>query len=143
LEKLTLRAESILDGIFSEAIVAVEADDDRLVYHTTWETLAKELRLDAHFVAVGGTGGVADTCRLYRRLHIPVAVVADLDLIADPICSVAFWTAMVNKKITRVVRREGKGGRGSNSPAPAGCRSRHMRGPAQRTCRNADGLAGE
>ena len=83
LEKPTLRAESVLDGIFSEAVVVVEADGDRLVYHTTWETLGKELRLDVHFAAVGGTGGVADTCRLYRTLHIPVVVVADLDLIAD------------------------------------------------------------
>jgi hypothetical protein len=79
--------------------VVVEADGDRLVYHTTWETLAKELRLDAHFVALGGTGSVADTCRLYRTLHIPVAVVADLDLIADPICSVAFWTRWSTSKL--------------------------------------------
>src|SRR5207249_822242 len=32
----------------------------------------------------GGTGGIADTCKLYRTLDIPVAVVADLDLIANP-----------------------------------------------------------
>ncbi len=83
LVKPTLRAETILDGIFSEAIVIVEADGDRVVYHTTWETLAEELRLDIHFAAVGGTGGVADACRLYRTLHIPVVVIADLDLIVD------------------------------------------------------------
>jgi hypothetical protein len=83
LEKPTLRAETVLDGIFSEAVVVVEADGDRLVYATTWETLAKEVRLDVHFAAVGGTGGIADTCRLYQILHIPVAVVADLDLITD------------------------------------------------------------
>ena len=78
LKKPTLRAESILDGIFSESVVIVEADGDRLVYHTTWETLAEELRLDVHFAAVGGLGGVADACRLYRTLHIPVAIIADL-----------------------------------------------------------------
>jgi hypothetical protein len=83
LAKPTLRAETILDGIFSEAIVIVEADGDRLVYHTTWETLAQELRLDVHFAAVGGIGGVADACHLYRILHIPVVVIADLDLLAD------------------------------------------------------------
>jgi hypothetical protein len=51
----------------------------RLVDHTTWETLAQELRLDVHFAAVGGIGGVADACQLYRTLHIPVVVIADLD----------------------------------------------------------------
>ena len=83
LAKPTLRAETILDGIFSEAIVIVEADGDRLVYHTTWETLAQELRLDVHFAAVGGISGVADACQLYRTLHIPVVVIADLDLLRD------------------------------------------------------------
>jgi hypothetical protein len=100
LEKPTLRGESILDGIFSEAVVVVEADGDRLVYNTTWETLAKELRLDIHFAAVGGTGGIADTCRLYRTLHIPVVVVADLDLIADPSLLGRVLDAMVNKQIS-------------------------------------------
>jgi hypothetical protein len=83
LAKPTLRAETILDGIFAEAIVIVEADGDRLVYHTTWETLAQELRLDVHFAAVGGISGVADACQLYRTLHIPVVVIADLDLLRD------------------------------------------------------------
>jgi hypothetical protein len=84
LAKPTLRAEPILDGIFAEAIVIVEADGDRLAYHTTWETLAGELRLDIHFVAVGGTGGIADACQLYRTLDIPVVVIADLDLLTGP-----------------------------------------------------------
>jgi hypothetical protein len=83
LHKPTLRAESVLDGIFSESVVVLEADSDRLVYHTAWETMSSELRLDVHFAAVGGTGGIADICGLYRRLKIPVAVIADLDLVAD------------------------------------------------------------
>jgi hypothetical protein len=82
-EKPTLRAESVLDGIFAQAVVVLEADGDRLVYQTTWETLVNEIRLDIHFAAVGGTGGIADTCRLYKTLRIPVAVVADLDLISN------------------------------------------------------------
>ena len=31
----------------------------------------------------GGVGGIADTCAFYRSLFIPVAVIADLDIITD------------------------------------------------------------
>jgi AAA domain, putative AbiEii toxin, Type IV TA system len=82
--KPTVRAESVLDGIFAQSVVVVEADGDRLVYQTAWETLATDLRLDVHFATVGGTGGIADTCNLYRTLKIPVAVIADLDMLSDP-----------------------------------------------------------
>jgi hypothetical protein len=53
------------------------------VYQSVFETLSNEFGLDVHFTAVGGTGGIADTCRLYRTLKIPVAVIADLDIIVD------------------------------------------------------------
>src|SRR5262249_46915638 len=53
-------------------------------YQTVWESLSTELHLDVHFAAVGGTGGIAETCRLYRALKIPIAVIVDLDIIADP-----------------------------------------------------------
>ncbi len=82
--KPTVRAESVLDGIFAQSVVVLEADGDRLVYQTVWETLASELRLDVHFTTVGGTGGIADTCKLYRTLKIPVGVIADLDIVTDP-----------------------------------------------------------
>lgn len=84
LAKPTVRAESVLDGIFAQSVVVVEADGDRLVYQTVWETLATELRTDIHVATVGGTGGIADTCKLYQTLDIPVAVIADLDMITDP-----------------------------------------------------------
>lgn len=83
LAKPTVRAESVLDGIFAQAVVIVEADGDRTVYQSVWETLDRAERLDIHFATVGGTGGIADTCALYSALRIPVAVVADLDVIAD------------------------------------------------------------
>lgn len=83
LAKPTVRAESVLDGIFAQAVVVLEADGDRTVYQAVWETLGREVRLDIHFATVGGTGGIADTCTLYATLRIPVAVIADLDVISD------------------------------------------------------------
>ena len=83
LSRPTLRAEAVLDGIFAQAVVVVEADGDRLVYQAAWETLHDDFRIDLHFSAVGGTGGIADTCRLYRTLKIPIAVIADLDMLVD------------------------------------------------------------
>jgi hypothetical protein len=81
--KPTVRAESVLDGIFAQGVVVVEADSDRLVYGTAWESMAEEFHQDIHFATVGGTGGIADTCKLYRTLKIPVAVIADLDILTD------------------------------------------------------------
>jgi len=83
LTRPTVRAETVLDGIFSQAVVVLEADGDRTVYQAVYESLADELRLDIHFTAVGGTGGIADTCRVYRTLKIPIAVITDLDIIAE------------------------------------------------------------
>lgn len=83
LEKPTVRAESVLDGIFAQAVVIIEADADRTVYQASWETLQRESRLDIHFATVGGIGGIADTCMLYGALRIPVAVIADLDILSD------------------------------------------------------------
>lgn len=81
IEKPSTKVETILDGLFAEAVTVVESEGDRLVYSTTWERLASEFRHDIHFVSVGGIGGIADTCRLYRNLSIPVCVIADLDLL--------------------------------------------------------------
>ena len=83
LTRPTVRAETVLDGIFAQAVIVLEADGDRTVYQAVYETLAEELRLDVHFTAVGGTGGIADTCRVYRALKIPIAVIADLDILLD------------------------------------------------------------
>lgn len=83
LARPTLRAEAVLDGIFVQAVVVVEADGDRLVYQAVWETMQADFRFDLHFATVGGTGGIADTCGLYRTLRIPIAVIADLDVLVN------------------------------------------------------------
>jgi hypothetical protein len=83
LKKPAVRGEAILDGLFAQAVAIVEADGDRLVYQTIWETLGDEKGLEIHFAPVGGTGGILDACKLYKRLHIPVVVITDLDTVTD------------------------------------------------------------
>lgn len=83
LSRPTLRAEAVLDGIFAQAVLVTEADGDRLVYQAAWETVQADRNIDVHFATVGGTGGIADTARLYRSLRIPIAVVADLDMLVN------------------------------------------------------------
>jgi hypothetical protein len=79
----TVRADTVLDGIFAQAVTVIEADGDRIVYQAAWEVVGESQSLDIHFAAVGGTGGIADTCQFYKVLGIPVAVIADLDLVTD------------------------------------------------------------
>ena len=80
-----VRAETILDGIFADGVTLVESDGDRAVYQAAWESLMHDLgRRDILFIPVGGTGGFADIARFYHTLKIPVAAIADLDLIMDP-----------------------------------------------------------
>ena len=83
LQKPIVRTETIFDGIFANAVTIVEADGDRAVYDAVRESMPKDSNLDMLFIPVGGTGGIADTAALYRALRIPVAVMADLDLIMD------------------------------------------------------------
>lgn len=83
MRKPTVRAETVLDGIFSQAVAIVEADGDRIVYQTAWDKVGAELNFDIHFATVGGLGGIADTCGLYKVLGIPVSVIADLDVVSD------------------------------------------------------------
>ncbi len=111
MKKPTVRAETVLDGIFSQAVTIVEGDGDRIVYQSTWETVGEKRNFDIHFTTVGGTGGIADTCQLYRILGIPVAVVADLDVITDidkmkqilnNICTDASRASELLAKVTRI-----------------------------------------
>ncbi len=83
IEKPSTKAESVLDGLFAEAVTVVESEGDRLIYGTVWDKIASEFRHDIHFVSVGGLGGIADPCALYKNLKIPVCVAADLDVIRE------------------------------------------------------------
>lgn len=83
IDKPSTRSESVLDGLFAEAVTVVESEGDRLVYNSTWEKVSAEFSHDVHFVSVGGLGGIADPCSLYKTLKIPVCVAADLDVIRE------------------------------------------------------------
>lgn len=83
MKKPNVRAETVLDGIFSQAVTIVEGDGDRIVYQAAWEKVGADRNFDIHFTSVGGTGGIADTCNMYKILGIPVAVITDLDVIID------------------------------------------------------------
>jgi hypothetical protein len=109
LRRPNLRAEAVLDGIFAQAVVVVEADGDRLVYQAVYETVADRYQLDVHFAAVGGTGGLANTCTLYRTLRIPVVVIADLDIVTDPDNKLGkVLSALGVAQTGELVRRAGK-----------------------------------
>ncbi|HEY8747794.1 MAG TPA: AAA family ATPase [Tepidisphaeraceae bacterium] len=85
MDRPIIRAETILDGIFADGVALVEADGDRAVYQASWESVTKgRPHRDVLFIPVGGTGGFAEIAAFYRRLKIPVAVIADLDLLTDP-----------------------------------------------------------
>ncbi len=83
-ERPSTKSESILDGIFAEAVTIVESEGDRIVYSAARDNVADEFAHDVHFVSVGGLGGIAPTCQLYKSLRIPQTVIADLDLILKP-----------------------------------------------------------
>ncbi len=83
IERPSTKAEAILDGVFAEAVTIVESEGDRIVYSATRENVVDDFRHDVHFVSVGGIGGIASTCRLYRELRIPQTVIADLDLVLN------------------------------------------------------------
>jgi Overcoming lysogenization defect protein-like, TOPRIM domain len=75
--------EAILDGLFAQAVVIVESEGDREVYQAASEAVKDYAAREVHFVHCGGTGGFLEILRFYRTLNIPVAVIADLDTLAD------------------------------------------------------------
>ncbi|HEV3438663.1 MAG TPA: TOPRIM nucleotidyl transferase/hydrolase domain-containing protein [Gemmata sp.] len=100
IDKPATKIETILDGLFAEAIAVVESEGDRLVYSTTWEKIAADFRHDVHFVSVGGLGGMADTCQLYKNLKIPVCLIADLDLLRELGTFESILTALASSEQT-------------------------------------------
>jgi AAA domain, putative AbiEii toxin, Type IV TA system len=106
LKKPTVRSESVLDGIFSQAVVIVESDTDRTVYQAAWESVSSEFNSEVHFSPVGGIGGIADSVVLYKALKIPVAVIADLDLLTNIDAITRVLSSLVGPDVAAVIIKE-------------------------------------
>jgi hypothetical protein len=78
-----VRAETVLDGVFADGVIVVESDGDRAVYQAALEAARSDGRFDVLFVPVGGHGGIPSIATFYKRLQIPVAVIADLDIVLE------------------------------------------------------------
>jgi hypothetical protein len=83
IKRPSTRTETVLDGIFSQAVAIVEAEGDRAVYQAAWEGIEHAFGREVHFVPVHGTGGISEICKFYRSLSIPVAIIADLDVVTE------------------------------------------------------------
>lgn len=84
-----LRYTSILDGLFSDAVVLVENETDALFYSealSASEKAAEQLRQHnspaISFLGVSGKNNFESTARLLLELKVPVIVIADSDLVA-------------------------------------------------------------
>jgi hypothetical protein len=84
LRRPAARSEVTLEGIFADAVTVVEADTDRVAYQSVLNVSPRASRRDTYFAPVGGVGGMPETARFYRALHVPLAIIADLDLVLDP-----------------------------------------------------------
>ena len=87
-----VRAETVLDGIFADGVIVVEADGDRAVYEAAYDVASNGRGSDVLFTQVSGIDAAHGVVPLYRRLNIPVAVIADIDTVANP------------KKVGRILR---------------------------------------
>jgi hypothetical protein len=78
------RAEATLDGVFARGVIVVESEGDREVYQAACEADPGYPSREVHFVCTGGTGGLAEIASFYATLRVPVAVISDLDILAEP-----------------------------------------------------------
>lgn len=90
LNKPNLKSESALDGIFADCVIIVESDGDRIVYEAALDKLNGSSNFSVHLPISSGSGTIPKLCNMYRELNIPVAVIADLDVIFQEglLCSI-------------------------------------------------------
>ena len=106
-EKPMVRTEAIFDGLFADGVVLVESDGDRAVYQAVWESITQPRQLDLLFVPLNGKGPMADVAGFFKALHIPVAVIPDLDLIKDDGVIPSLLTALsIDEKTATAIQEE-------------------------------------
>ena len=83
--KPLLRSASAVEGIFYAGVVVCEADGDARFYEALLHRLERENKTttpaDLYFVSGAGKGELAPLAEAYKSLNVPVAVVADFDLL--------------------------------------------------------------
>ena len=76
-----LTSSRVLDGLFYEAAVVVEADSDARFYHAA--SVKRSPNLDIHFVNADNKQTVSRVVKLYRDMGIRAAGIVDIDVIND------------------------------------------------------------
>ena len=84
-EKPLLRSSGAIDGLFHKGVVVCEADSDARFYESLLARIdrSKGASSDVHFVHGAGKSELAPLARSYTTLGVPVAVVADFDLLRN------------------------------------------------------------
>lgn len=77
-----LSSSRVLDGLFYEGCVVVEADSDARFYQGVSRSCGDNI--DLHFVNAGSKQTVPRIARIYRKLGLPSASVVDIDVLNDP-----------------------------------------------------------
>jgi len=77
-----LHSSQAINGMFHEAVIVCESDADVRFYEQILSSLNPcSPPFDPYFVHGGGKGALRSLVEAYRRLGIPTAVIADLDLL--------------------------------------------------------------
>lgn len=83
--KPLLRSAAAVDGVFHNGVVVCESDSDSRFYealvHRLEPTGSIQSPADFYFIHGGGKGELATLARVYIDLRVPVAVIADLDIL--------------------------------------------------------------
>lgn len=80
------RYSNILDGLFHEQVVVCESDGDCRFYSATADAIGATETVrppDTMFTYCGGKARLATVIRALRSVNVPVAAVADFDVLSD------------------------------------------------------------
>lgn len=85
LSKPLLRSGAAIDGVFHKGVVITESDSDSRIYEALVKRLENQRIIngptDLYFIHGTGKGELAPLAAVYTRLKVPVAVIADFDLL--------------------------------------------------------------